>query len=453
MFDDLKQSIKNFAGLSLASDEEIEDLVKDIQRTLLRSDVEVTLVQDLTKQIKKQALKSKDEIPQGLTRKEWVIKIVYDQLVQFLGEEQYRPQIGPQRILLLGTYGAGKTTTCGKLASFYKKRGLKGKVGLIAADIHRPAAYDQLQQIADKTDAEFYGKKEVQEETGKQEDQITASLIVERGRKKLEDEGCKLIIVDSAGRDSFNRELAEELTAIEQELEPDHKYLVVPADMGQSAGDQAEKFNQGVGITGVIVTKTDSTAKGGGAISSCVYAESNITYIGTGETLDDLKPYNPVDYVSQILGIPNLESLLEKAEETVDQEEAEKFLKGEFTLRDFYQQLEKMGESGIMDQILEQLPIGNKLPDMMDMQEEKIADYSTIMDSMTREEMEDPKLINGSRAERIANGSGTSKKEVRELIKQYRQAKNMMDKFSGKNMRRGNMKQMLNKLGMGKLGL
>ncbi len=437
VFDNLKDSIKDFAGLTVADKEDVEALIKDIQRDLIQADVDIQLVKDLTDSIKEEALQ--DEAPSGISRKEHVLNIVYEHLTDLLGKDKAEVEVKPKRVLLLGLFGAGKTTTAGKLADYYRKRGMK--VGLIAADVHRPAAYQQLRQNADEAEVEFYGE----------EDADDAEAVVRQGMEELSD--CQIVIVDSAGRDSMNTELREELTGIERAFEPDEKYLVVPADIGQSAREQAETFDDAIGINGVIVTKMDSSAKGGGALSSCARTRATITFIGTGEDLTDLEVYDPEEFVSELLGVPDLSSLIEKAQQAIDEEDAKKFMEGDFTLHDFYNQMDQMTEMGGFEKIMDMLPVSqSKLPDnAMEMQEEQITRYRHIMDSMTDKEMADPKIIDGSRAERIAEGSGTTKKEVRQMIKQYRQAKNMMDKFGGgggKGMQQGKMKRMMQQMGL-----
>ncbi|MDY6789599.1 MAG: signal recognition particle protein Srp19, partial [Candidatus Nanohaloarchaea archaeon] len=368
-------------------------------------------------------------------RKEHVLNVVYEELAEILGDKKPEIEAEPKKILLLGLHGVGKTTSAAKLADFYRKRGLK--VGLIAADVHRPAAYEQLKKNAEKADAEFYGDP----------DSESAEKVVKKGMRELK--GCEIVIVDSAGRDSMNQELENELQQIESAFNPDEKVLVVPADIGQSARDHAEKFQDAVGVDGVIVSKMDSTAKGGGALTSCYMTGAEVWFVGTGEKLEDLEIYDPEDFVSELLGVPDLSSLLEKAEEAFSEEDARKFMEGDFTLRDFYNQMEQVSSMGAMDKMLDMLPFGDKIPDnALDMAEGQVETYKHVIDSMTEEEMEEPKIVGSSRAERIAKGSGTSKGDVRQMIKQYRQAKNMMDKFSGRNME-GQMKQMMKQMGMG----
>lgn len=429
MFDKIKDSIQKFSSRNVADRQAVEELTKDIQRDLIRADVDVSLVSDLTDEIKEEALE--EELPSGLSRKEHVLKIVYDRLEDLLGDEA-EVEVEPKNILLSGLYGAGKTTTAGKLADYYRKRGLK--VGLIAADTDRPAAYDQLKQIADDVDAEFFGDPD-------SEDPVD---LVERGMNNVE---ADVTIVDSAGRDSLNDDLKQELSELSDVFSPDDKYLVMPADIGQSAREQADMFDEAVNLTGVVVTKMDSSAKGGGALVACANSDTSVQFIGTGEKMGDLEKYDPVDFVSDMIGQPDLESLLEKIEEMDADPEA--ILEGEFTMQDFKEQIESVTQAGVMDEMMQQLPFSsNKLPDnMQDMTEGKIENYTVIVDSMTDEEMKDPSIIKGSRRERIASGSGTDKSEVGELVKHFKQTKNMVNKFDKNSMKRGNMKDMMSKIG------
>ncbi len=428
MFDRVKDSIKKFSSKSAIDEEAVEQLVKDIQRDLIAADVDVGLVSELSDEIREEALEGKK---QGLTRKEHVLETVYNKMEALLGEKP-EIEIKPQKILLCGLYGAGKTTTAAKLADYYRKRGLK--TGLIAADTDRPAAYDQLKQMAEKADSEFYGEPDAED----------PAKVVERGLQEI---NADVIIVDSAGRNSLDDELKGELAEMNSVFEPDESYLVMPSDIGQSAKDQAENFEEAVGITGVIVSKMDSSAKGGGALVACSTSGAQVKFVGTGEQVSDLEIYDPVKYVSEMLGQPNLESLLEKVEEL--DTDPEKMLEGEFTLEEFREQIESVSSTGMMEDMMKQLPIGGKMPDnISQLTEEKTQAYKYIIDSMTEEEIQDASLINKSRTERIAAGSGRSTSEVRELIKHYRQTKNMMDKLDKGSMKRGNMQDMMSKLGL-----
>lgn len=428
MFDKIKESVQKFSRKGVADKEAVEQLVKDIQRDLIQADVDVTLVQQLSDEIREEALK--EEPPKGLTRKEHVLETVYNKLEELLGEEA-QIEVQPHNILLCGLYGAGKTTTAGKLADFYRKKELK--VGLIAADTDRPAAHEQLKQLAEQVDVEFYGEKDTED----------PAKIVENGLKEL---NTDIKIVDSAGRNSLDEELTQELEEIKNVLQPEEKYLVMPADIGQSAKTQAQEFDNAIDLSGVIVTKMDSSAKGGGSLVACKQANTQVTFIGTGEEMKDLEVYDPVDFVSQMLGQPDLESLLEKVEQL--DTDPEKMLEGEFTMEDFQQQISQVSDTGMMEELMQQLPFGSNMPDnLAQLTEEKTQAYGYIIDSMTVEEKQDPSVINKSRVDRIAEGSGTKNEQVRELIKHYRQTKNMMDKFDKNDMKRGNMQNMMNKMG------
>lgn len=428
MFDKIKDSIQKFSSNRSIDEEAVKQLVKDIQRDLIKADVDVSLVSDLSDEIREEAMGEKKD---RLSRKEHVLEVVYNKLEDMLGEEA-EIEIEPQTILLCGLYGAGKTTTAGKLADFYRKREMK--VGVIAADTDRPAAYDQLKQIAEDVEAEFYGRKDA-------EDPVK---VVEKGKEELE---VDVLIVDSAGRNSLNSSLKDELSDIEAELNPEEKYLVIPADIGQSAKSQAENFDEAVSLTGVIVTKMDSSAKGGGALVACKNSDISVKFIGTGEEMSDLEVYDPVDFVSEMLGQPDLESLLEKIEEL--DTDPEEILEGEFTLEDFQQQMESVTDSGMMEEMMSQLPFSSdQIPDnVANLTEGKISSYNVIIDSMTSEEIKDPSLLNRSRKDRIAEGSGRTVEEVNELVKHYRQTKNMVNKFDKGSMKRGNMQDMMQKLG------
>ncbi len=428
MFDKIKDSIQKFSSNRSIDEEAVKQLVKDIQRDLIKADVDVSLVSDLSEEIREEAMGEKKD---RLSRKEHVLEVVYNKLEDMLGEEA-EIEIEPQTILLCGLYGAGKTTTAGKLADFYRKREMK--VGVIAADTDRPAAYDQLKQIAEDVEAEFYGRKDA-------EDPVK---VVEKGKEELE---VDVLIVDSAGRNSLNSSLKDELSDIEAELNPEEKYLVIPADIGQSAKSQAENFDEAVSLTGVIVTKMDSSAKGGGALVACKNSDISVKFIGTGEEMSDLEVYDPVDFVSEMLGQPDLESLLEKIEEL--DTDPEEILEGEFTLEDFQQQMESVTDSGMMEEMMSQLPFSSdQIPDnVANLTEGKISSYNVIIDSMTSEEIKDPSVLNRSRKDRIAEGSGRSVEEVNELVKHYRQTKNMVNKFDKGSMKRGNMQDMMQKLG------
>jgi len=414
--------------------ESVEDLVKGLQRILLQTDVDVKLVFGLSENIRRRCLKEK--IPPGLTLREHVMKVVYEELVKLLGEEK-AGLVGKKRIMLLGLFGSGKTTTAGKLAKYFKKQGMKP--AMICCDYHRPAAPEQLSQLGDKLRVPVHVSKE--------KNPYNALKEGLGGFKKYD-----TVIIDTAGRDALDKELAEELKKMGKICQPDEVLLVIPADIGRIGGKQAEEFNKLVGITGVIVTKMDGTAKGGGALSACSATGAKVKFIGTGEKLENLEVYDPVRFVSRLLGMGDLQALLEKAKESeFKEEDVEKFLSGRFTLQDFYEQIGGMQKMGPLSNVMGMIPgLGHAVSeDLLVIQEEKMKKYKYIIDSMTPEEKKDADLIHSSRIKRIAKGSGTSQKDVRDLIKQYKQTKKLMKKMGGaKGMKRGALRQLAKKFGL-----
>ncbi|MEM3373633.1 MAG: signal recognition particle protein Srp54 [Candidatus Woesearchaeota archaeon] len=424
--DSLKSTLEKIAKAVFVDDTLINELIRDIQRALLQADVNVKLVFDLSNKIKE---KAKEEPPKGLTKREQLINIVYEELVSFLGGEGYKIDISkatkkPFKIMLVGLFGSGKTTTAAKLAKFFQKRA--GKIAMIQLDVWRPAAFKQLQQLGNQINVPVYG-----DEKEKNPEKIY---------KKFENELNKyeLIIIDTAGRDALSDELIEELNKINKLVNADERLLVISADIGQAAEKQASAFHETCNITGVIITKMEGTAKGGGALSACAITKAPVKFIGVGEKIDDLEEFNPKGFVSRLLGMGDIEALLQKVEDAISEEEAldmsKKFIKGEFNLIDLYEQMQAMKKMGPLSKIMELIPgMGQlKLPkELIDIQQTKLEKWRYIMDSCTKEELEDPELIAGTRIDRISKGSGVSEKEIRELIKQYRQAKKLMKMFKG----------------------
>ena len=436
----LKNTLQKIAKSIFVDEKLINELVKDIQRALLQADVNVQLVFDLTKKIKERALKEKTA--SALTKKEQLINIVYEELVAFLGGEGYKIEIKekPFKILLVGLFGSGKTTTAGKLAKFFTKRG--HKVALVGLDVHRPAAMEQILQTGERVHVPVFLDKG-------EKDPIKIWKKFENEIKKFD-----VVIVDTAGRDALSKDLIEEIERVNKEVNAQENLLVISADIGQAAQKQAEQFHQSCGITGVIATKMDGTAKAGGALSACAVTKAPIKFIGVGEKADDLETFNPKGFVSRLLGMGDLEALLEKAKEAITEEEAQdlgkKFLKGEFNLIDLYEQMQAMKKMGPLNKIAEMIPgFGQlKLPkEALDVQEGKLEKWRHVMDSCTKEELEDPEQISSQRIERIAKGSGTDVKEVRELLKQYRQSKKIVKMLKGSG---GDMNKLMKKFG-GKL--
>lgn len=436
--DGLRGIFNKITRAPVMSDQLRESSLKELQRTLIMGDVDVKLVLDFTNKIRDRL--KKEKLPKGLSQKEFFVKMVYEELVTLMGEE-YEPEVKPQRILMVGTYGHGKTSTTAKLARFFTKRGLK--TAMITTDTWRPAAYEQLRQLGEKVGVKVYGDPK----------EKNALKILKKGLKEYGKQ--EVVIVDSAGRDSLNKELIEEIKALHDELKPDQSYLVIGADMGQTASKQAEEFNEAIGLTGVIITRMDSSAKGGGALSACAKAGVPVTFLGTGEKLEDMDIYDPQRYVSRLLGYGDLPALMEKVKEVAEEEDLspEDLLEGEFTLKKFYKQMEATKKMGSFSKIIEQLGFGGKVKqEDLEQSEEKMKTYKHMMDSMTEEELENPDIIDKKRVMRVSKGSGRTPAEVREMLKQFKLTKKMFKKFKGKKRMPKNFQKMMGKMGLGGLG-
>jgi len=419
----LKEALKKITGAGYIDKNVLEEFAKDIQKTLLAGDVDVKLASSLTERIKDRALNEKP--PSGMTPKEHVIKIVYEELVKFVGK---KPEVSlkPRKIMFIGLYGSGKTTSIGKVARFYQKKGLKP--ALIGCDVHRPAAMDQLAQLANQINVPYYAPKDVKNP-------------IEIARKGLEQfKKYDILIFDAAGRSSLDQELAKELKELGEFVKPDEVLLTIPADLGQAAGQQAEGFKKLVGITGIFLTKMDGTAKGGGAITSCAITGAPIKFIGTGEKLNAIEVFDPERFVSRLIGFGDVQGLLEKAKEAeFKRETAEKIVSGKFTINEFYEQIKSLEKMGPMKSVLDMIPgLPMKIPKEFDIskQESKMKRWRYIIQSMTKDEREEPGTIDSSRVKRIAKGSGVSESEVRDMLKYYEQMKKMMKMVSG-GMKRG----------------
>lgn len=435
--DSLKSTLSKIAKAVFVDEKLVNELVKDIQRALLQADVNVKLVFELTKTIKEKILE--EETPKGLTKKEHLVNIVYEELVKFLGGEAHKIDIKakPFKIMLVGLFGSGKTTQSGKLAHYFTNRGYK--VALIGLDVHRPAAMDQITQIAKQVNVPAFIDKDTKD--------------VVKIYKKYEDELKKfdIVIVDTAGRDALSEDLVKEIEDLNNTIKADENFLVISADIGQAAEKQARQFHESCGITGVIATKMDGTARGGGALSACAIAGAPIRFIGVGEKVGDLEQFNPKGFVGRLLGMGDLEALLEKAKGAMSEEQAQdlgkRFLKGDFSLLDLYEQMQAMKKMGSLSKIIEMVPGFSqmKLPkEMLDVQQGKLEKWRFVMDSCTKEELEDPDSITSTKMERIAKGSGQPASLIRELLKQYKQSKKVVKMMKGKG---NGMDKLMKKMG------
>ncbi|MBU1135498.1 MAG: signal recognition particle receptor subunit alpha [Nanoarchaeota archaeon] len=432
--DTLKGTFRKIAGMSLVDKEAVEMIVHELQRGLIQADVDIAMVAELSKNIKKKVLE--DKLPPGLSLKELFIKTLYDEIVAFLGEEKAEIKIGKQKILVAGLFASGKTTSIAKIAKWFKVRGLNP--GLVACDTHRAAAQEQLKQLAQKVGAAFYAE-------GKKPEDIA--------RNALKNAKEDVLIFDSAGRDALDKELARELKELGKIIKPDEVLLVIPADIGQAAKKQAEEFNKLVGITGVVVTKLDGTAKGGGSLAATAVSGAKVKFIGTGEKIGDLELYDPKRFVARLIGYGDIQGLLEKAKEAgLDESDVKKIMEGQFTMIEFQEQIKSMRKMGPLSKVAEMVPglSGMKIPDgMLDIQEEKMTKWQYMIDSMTKDERENPETIKQNRIIRIAHGSGTSDIEVRELLKYYKQIKKIMKLTKGgKGFKRGPFARIAKQMGL-----
>jgi len=432
--DSLKNALKKLTS-GKVDKEAIRKLTEEIKKSLISADVSIKLAREISEKIQKRALKEK--VAGGLTAKEHTLNIVYEELTLLLGDkfEEINTETKPTKLMLIGLFGSGKTTTAGKLAKFYKKRGKK--IALVQTDTWRPAAYAQLKQLSEALKVDFYGDPK----------ETNPAKIYKSFEKDLEK--YELIIVDTAGRDALNSELTDEIKAIDKSVSAQEKLLVLSGDIGQAAEKIAKSFHNSVGVTGVIITKLDGTAKGGGSISAAAVTGAKVKFIGVGEKLDALEEFKPKNFVSRLLGMGDIETLLEKAKDAIDSETAEKtaknIMKGDMSFNDLYQQMEALKKMGPLGQIANMIPGMSKMnipKSALKEQEEKMKVWKYLMDSMTNEEKDNPSLINESRIERITIGSGRELEEMRDLVKQYKHMKKMMKSISGQSRKMKRMQKL-----------
>ncbi len=431
--DRLQETFKKLRGHGRLTEDDVNEAMRDVRMALLEADVNFKVVKDFVKKVKERAVGQ--EVLETLTPAQVVIKIVDEELTSLMGGTQSKINISPKPptiIMLVGLQGAGKTTSAGKLGVALKKKGKRPI--LVAADIYRPAAIKQLQVIGGQLDIPVFSMPQGTD----------AVTIAKSSLDFAAHRAADVVIIDTAGRLQINRELMEELKSIKAEVNPHEILLVVDAMTGQEAVNVAQSFNEDLSVDGVILTKMDGDARGGAALSIKAVTNCPIKFIGMGEKLEPLEPFYPDRMASRILGMGDVLSLVEKAQEVYDAKQAKeiqkKFRKDEFTLDDFLEQMQQVKKLGSLEQILGMIPgMGNLKKQLegadIDLNGKEIRRIEAIIRSMTPKERADIKIIDGSRRKRIARGSGTSVQEVNKLIKQFAEMRKMMKKM--KNLKGG----------------
>ncbi|MDA4128434.1 MAG: signal recognition particle receptor subunit alpha [Thaumarchaeota archaeon] len=421
--DGLQKALQKLVGASAVDETVVKEFVRNLQRTLIQADVSVKLALSLTERVQKRALEEKPL--GGITRKDQIVTILYEELAKLLGGEGGL-QLDRNKanvIVMLGIQGSGKTTTTGKLARYFTKRG--HRVGLVAADTFRPGAVAQLKTIAGTIGVEIYSDE-------KERDSIK---IAKAGKKHFESTK-NLIIIDTAGRHKEEKGLLDEMKKIVSEVKPDVNILVIDGTIGQQGYNQALAFHQTSPVGGIIVTKLDGAAKGGGALAAVAATGTRILYIGTGERVDDLEEFSGTRFVGRLLGMGDIKALIEmakQAEVVVDEKQVKRMMSGKLTMDDLLAQFEQLKKFGSFKKVVEHIPgvSGSVKTEDLEKAEDRAKVYKVIIQSMTKVERENPDKINAPRIKRIAFGSGTTEKDVRELLTRYKQTKNLMK--SGKN--------------------
>ena len=425
----LYNAIQKLVKAPVVDEATVKELVRDFQRALLQADVNVALVMELSQNIQKKALEEK--LPPGISRREHIVKVIHDELTHFVGDKPQELKIvaGKQNVLMMvGIQGSGKTTHSAKLARYFQKRGFK--VGLICADTFRPGAYNQLKQLAESINVPFYG------ELGAKD----AVAVSKRGVEHFKDR--EVVILDTSGRHKEEASLIAEMQQIEKAVNPHEVILVLDGTIGQQASAQATAFKDATKVGSIIVSKLDGTARGGGALSGVAATGAPIKFIGTGEKIEDLEVFVPSRFIGRLLGMGDIEGLVAKvkeAEAPVSEKDVAAMLSGKFSLQDMYNQFEAMQNMGPLQKVLGMIPgFSYQMPtDEVENAEERLENWKVIIQSMTQDEKDDPKILSRSRIQRVARGSGRDEREVRELIKQYNTMRKMLKQMKGsRRMRR-----------------
>ncbi|MGG3772853.1 MULTISPECIES: signal recognition particle protein [Heyndrickxia] len=427
----LQGTMQKIRGKGKVTESDVKEMMREVRLALLEADVNFKVVKDFVKKVSERAVGQ--DVLKSLTPGQQVIKIVQEELTNLMGGSQSKIAVAkrpPTVIMMVGLQGAGKTTTSGKLANLLRKKYNRTPL-LVAADIYRPAAIKQLETLGKQLGMPVFSLG----------DKISPVEIARQAIEKAKEEHHDTVIIDTAGRLHIDSELMNELKEIKELAHPDEIFLVVDAMTGQDAVNVAQSFNDQLGITGVILTKLDGDTRGGAALSIRAVTEKPIKFAGMGEKMDALEPFHPERMASRILGMGDILSLIEKAQETVDEEKAralEKKMRDQsFTFEDFLEQLGQVRKMGPLGDILKMIPGANRMKGMDNLQidEKQIAHVEAIIQSMTKQEKIRPDIINASRKKRIAKGSGRPVQEVNRLLKQFEEMKKMMKQLQGMNQK------------------
>ncbi|KQL39453.1 signal recognition particle [Bacillus sp. FJAT-25509] len=432
--DRLQKTLQKVRGKGKVSESDVKEMMREVRLALLEADVNFKVVKDFVKRVSERAVGQ--EVLQSLTPGQHVVKVVQEELTALMGGEQSKIAVAnrpPTVIMMVGLQGAGKTTTTGKLANLLRKK-YNRKPLLVAADIYRPAAIKQLQTLGKQLDLPVFALG----------DQVSPVEIAKQAIQHAKDEHHDYVLIDTAGRLHIDEGLMEELAQIKELSKPEEIFLVVDAMTGQDAVNVAQSFNDQLGLTGVVLTKLDGDTRGGAALSIRAVTNTPIKFVGLGEKLDAIEPFHPERMASRILGMGDVLTLIEKAQENVDQEKAkemeQKLRNASFTLDDFLDQLSQVKKMGPLGDILKMMPGANKIKGLNDVQidDKQIAHVEAIIQSMTKQEKLTPDIINSSRRKRIAKGSGRPVQEINRLLKQFEEMKKMMKMMGG--MQKGKKK-------------
>ncbi|MCL6598795.1 MAG: signal recognition particle protein [Alicyclobacillus macrosporangiidus] len=443
----LQKALGKLRSKGKLTEEDVQTAMREVRLALLAADVNVKVVKQFVDRVRERAVGQ--EVQKSLTPGQQVVKIVYEELTELMGGSQERLRMAakpPTVVMLVGLQGAGKTTTAAKLALSFRRH--QHRPLLVAADVYRPAAIHQLEVLGKQIDVPVF-------QMGNQADPVD---IARRGREEAIRQGADVVIIDTAGRLHIDEPLMDELRRMRDALQPDEVLLVVDAMTGQDAVTVAESFHQHLGLTGVILTKLDGDTRGGAALTVRAATGCPIKFVGLGEKIEPLEPFHPDRLASRILGMGDVLSLIERAQEAIDLEKAQemehKLRTAQFTLDDFREQLQQVRKLGPMDQILKMLPGVNKIKGIENLQvdERRLQRIDAIISSMTKEERQDPSIMNASRRRRVAMGSGVTVREVNQVLNQFEQAREMMKRFAGLGKRFGRRGALNALKSMGDLG-